>query len=106
MTPSNTVRRTLVRRLTRMRSNTVARTLPSKSAISRLGSTWPTTAPESDERDAVFEAGYTTAAEQGGTGLGLAFVQKLADVYGWEYAVTESAAGGARFEFTNVDSDA
>jgi hypothetical protein len=30
----------------------------------------------------------------------------LADVYGWEYAVTESAAGGTRFEFTNVDSDA
>ncbi|MFC4448680.1 PAS domain S-box protein [Halorussus aquaticus] len=55
-----------------------------------------------DERDAVFEVGYTTAAEEGGTGLGLAFVRELADVYGWECAVTESEDGGARFEFTNV----
>ncbi|WP_440006214.1 PAS domain S-box protein [Halomicrococcus sp. SG-WS-1] len=57
------------------------------------------------ERDAVFEAGYTTAAKYGGTGLGLAFVRELAEVYGWECAVTESDAGGARFEFTNVDRD-
>ena len=54
------------------------------------------------ERDAVFDQGYTTTADNGGIGLGLAFVQKLAEVYEWEYAVTESAAGGARFEFTNV----
>ena len=59
-----------------------------------------------DERDAVFEAGFTTAAQQGGTGLGLAFVQKLAEVYEWDCMVTESAAGGARFEFANVDQDA
>jgi len=56
-----------------------------------------------EDRDDVFEVGYTTASENGGTGLGLAFVEKLADVYGWECAVTESAAGGARFEFRNVD---
>ncbi|MFC4451183.1 PAS domain-containing sensor histidine kinase [Halorussus aquaticus] len=55
-----------------------------------------------DERDTVFEAGYTTAAEQGGTGLGLAFIQKVADVYEWDYTVTESSDGGARFEFTNI----
>ena len=59
-----------------------------------------------EERDAVFEAGYTTAAEQGGTGLGLAFVRKLADVYEWECTVTESESGGARFEFANVDGAA
>ena len=58
-----------------------------------------------DERDTVFETGYTTAAEQGGTGLGLAFVEKLAEVYDWRSAVTESEAGGARFEFTNVNHD-
>jgi signal transduction histidine kinase len=52
-----------------------------------------------DERDTVFEAGYTTAADTGGTGLGLAFVKKLAEVYEWDYAVTESADGGAKFEF-------
>ncbi|WP_435177296.1 PAS domain-containing protein [Halorussus sp. AFM4] len=55
-----------------------------------------------DERDAVLEAGYTTTAGQGGTGLGLAFVKELADVYEWDVAVTESDAGGARFEFTDV----
>jgi PAS domain S-box-containing protein len=54
------------------------------------------------ERDAIFDEGYTTAADNGGTGLGLAFVQKLAEVYDWDYAVTESADGGARFEFRNV----
>ncbi|WP_168216057.1 PAS domain-containing protein [Halorussus marinus] len=58
-----------------------------------------------DERDAVFEAGYTTAADGGGTGLGLAFVQELADVYGWECTATESDAGGARFEFRDVERD-
>jgi signal transduction histidine kinase len=55
-----------------------------------------------DERQRVFEEGYTTAAGQGGTGLGLAFVQELADVYEWDVSVTESDEDGARFEFTNV----
>ncbi|WP_135830506.1 PAS domain S-box protein [Halorussus halobius] len=55
-----------------------------------------------DEREAVFEAGFTTAGDEGGTGLGLAFVRKLAAVYGWECEVVESDAGGARFEFRNV----
>ena len=58
-----------------------------------------------DKCDVVFETGYTTAAEQGGTGLGLAYAKELAEVYEWGYTVTESAAGGARFEFTNVDQD-
>ncbi|MFC4552535.1 PAS domain-containing protein [Halorussus sp. GCM10023401] len=58
------------------------------------------------ERDGVFEAGYTTAADQGGTGLGLAYVKELAEVYEWEYTVTESSTGGARVEFTNVDQAA
>ncbi|NEU58641.1 GAF domain-containing sensor histidine kinase [Halorussus sp. MSC15.2] len=55
-----------------------------------------------EDRDAVFDEGYTTTADTGGTGLGLAFVRKLADVYEWNCAVTESADGGARFEFRNV----
>jgi PAS domain S-box-containing protein len=58
-----------------------------------------------EDREDVFEAGYTTAAEEGGTGLGLAFVRELAEVYGWEWRVAESDAGGARFEFTNVSPD-
>ena len=55
-----------------------------------------------DDRDAVFEAGYTTAGGQGGTGLGLAFVRELAEVYEWEVSVMESDAGGAQFEFMDV----
>ena len=54
------------------------------------------------DRDAIFHEGYTTAADNGGTGLGLAFVQKLAGVYDWGLAVTKSVAGGSRFEFQNV----
>ncbi|WP_137283830.1 PAS domain S-box protein [Halorussus salinisoli] len=55
-----------------------------------------------DERETVFREGYTTASETGGTGLGLAFVKELAEVYGWDCQVTESDAGGAQFEFENV----
>jgi signal transduction histidine kinase len=56
-----------------------------------------------ENRDDVFETGFTTAANEGGTGLGLAFVEELAEVYGWGCTVTESEAGGARFEFRDVD---
>jgi PAS domain S-box-containing protein len=52
------------------------------------------------ERERIFEAGYST--DDGGLGLGLTFVAQLADAYGWDCAVTESEAGGARFEFTDV----
>ena len=56
------------------------------------------------ERENVFETGYTTAADNGGTGVGLAFVDALADVRGWTCAATESDAGGVRIEFTDVTS--
>lgn len=52
-----------------------------------------------DEREQIFDAGYTT----GGTGFGLVFVAELAETYNWNYSVTESGDGGARFEFTDVD---
>ncbi|WP_440006636.1 PAS domain S-box protein [Halomicrococcus sp. SG-WS-1] len=55
-----------------------------------------------DDRETVFEVGYTTEASHGGMGLGLAFVDELAGVYEWTCAVTDSDVGGARFEFTNV----
>ncbi|WP_435181445.1 copper transporter [Halorussus sp. AFM4] len=55
--------------------------------------------PEED-RDRIFDAGYTT----GGIGFGLMFVAELAEAYGWNYMVSESADGGARFEFTDIDS--
>jgi PAS domain S-box-containing protein len=50
-----------------------------------------------DERDRVFESGYTTADD--GTGFGLAIVREIADGHGWTPTVTESEDGGARFEF-------
>jgi signal transduction histidine kinase len=50
-----------------------------------------------DEREQVFESGYTTSDE--GTGFGLAIVQEVADAHGWRVEVCESESGGARFEF-------
>ncbi|NGM70768.1 response regulator [Natronolimnobius sp. AArcel1] len=53
----------------------------------------------SDQRDRVFEPGYTAA---GGTGLGLTIVRQIAEAHGWTVRLTESVDGGARFEFTDV----
>jgi len=52
------------------------------------------------ERDAVFDPGHST--ETDGTGFGLSIVERIAEAHGWEVSVTESRAGGARFEFTGV----
>jgi PAS domain S-box-containing protein len=54
-----------------------------------------------EERESVFESGYTTAAD--GTGFGLSIVETIAAAHGWSVAVTASRDGGARFEFTDVD---
>ncbi|MFC6768369.1 sensor histidine kinase [Natrinema soli] len=51
-----------------------------------------------DERAEVLEQGYSTSED--GSGLGLAIVRAIADAHGWQVAITESEAGGARFEFT------
>ena len=53
-----------------------------------------------DERDAVFDRGYST---NDGTGLGLTIVQAIAEAHGWSAAVVDGADGGARFEFSAVD---
>jgi len=53
------------------------------------------------ERDAAFETGHSTS--ESGTGFGLAIVESVAATHGWDVGVTESADGGARFEFTGVD---
>ena len=53
-----------------------------------------------DARDRVFEYGYTTATA--GTGFGLNIVAAAAEAHGWEVAVTDAAAGGARFEITGM----
>jgi len=55
-----------------------------------------------DERDRVLESGYTTAAE--GTGFGLDIVTQIAQAHGWTVTVTDSAAGGARFEIQGIET--
>ena len=52
------------------------------------------------KREQVLEDGYTTDAD--GTGLGLAIVSEIADAHGWSVSVTDSDAGGARFEISGV----
>jgi GAF domain-containing protein len=54
-----------------------------------------------DDREGVFEKGYSTS--ETGTGFGLAIVAEVADAHGWSVAVTDSADGGAQFEVTGVD---
>jgi signal transduction histidine kinase len=53
-----------------------------------------------DDRGEIFSPGYTTS--EGGTGFGLAIVEEIAEAHGWEIRVTESDAGGARFEISGV----
>ena len=54
-----------------------------------------------EQRTDVFESGYSTVSD--GTGFGLAIVQEVVEAHGWSIRVTESTAGGARFEVTGVD---
>ncbi|CQH52193.1 histidine kinase [Halobacterium hubeiense] len=58
--------------------------------------------PESD-RENVFDAGFTTSPD--GTGFGLNIVESIADAHGWTVSVTDSEAGGARFEFANAGAE-
>lgn len=55
--------------------------------------------PEED-REEVFESGYS--GSDGGTGLGLAIVEAIAEAHGWDVSVTDAREGGARFEFSGV----
>ncbi|ELZ44559.1 multi-sensor signal transduction histidine kinase [Halorubrum californiense DSM 19288] len=55
-----------------------------------------------DEREQVFETGYTTTSD--GTGFGLNIVAEIAHGHGWGVRVVASDEGGARFEVTGVES--
>ncbi|PSQ42407.1 hypothetical protein BRD17_08740 [Halobacteriales archaeon SW_7_68_16] len=46
-----------------------------------------------DDRNRVFDSGYTTSAE--GTGFGLSIVENIAHAHGWTVSVGESPTGGA-----------
>ncbi|QPV61247.1 PAS domain-containing protein [Halosimplex litoreum] len=52
------------------------------------------------DTESLFEMGYSTA--DGGTGYGLAIVDRVVDAHGWTVTPTESAAGGARLEIRGV----
>jgi PAS domain S-box-containing protein len=54
-----------------------------------------------EDREDVFDTGHTTSDD--GTGFGLAIVEEIADAHDWEITVTESWAGGARFEITGFE---
>lgn len=54
-----------------------------------------------DERDRVFENGYSTVQE--GTGFGLSIVGEVVSAHDWEIRATDSVNGGARFEITDVE---
>ncbi|WP_439026930.1 histidine kinase N-terminal 7TM domain-containing protein [Haloarchaeobius sp. DT45] len=54
------------------------------------------------DRERVLEAGFSGDDD---TGLGLAIVASIADAHGWDVAVTDGTAGGARFEFTGAVVD-
>lgn len=53
-----------------------------------------------EERESVFEEGYSTSK---GNGLGLAIVKRVVESHGWGVEITESESGGARFEFRRVE---
>jgi PAS domain S-box-containing protein len=55
-----------------------------------------------EERDDIFEAGYSTADD--GTGFGLAIVKEVVEAHGWEIRVTDSQTGGVRFEIISVET--
>jgi signal transduction histidine kinase len=56
-----------------------------------------------DERDDVFESGFSTGEDS--TGFGLSIVQSIVEAHGWDVAVTDRIDGtsGARFEITGVE---
>ncbi|MCD2201183.1 GAF domain-containing protein [Halobacterium sp. KA-4] len=55
------------------------------------------------DRETVFDVGYSTNPD--GTGFGLNIVRSIADAHGWDVTITESDAGGTRFEFSGVETD-
>ena len=54
------------------------------------------------EREQIFDAGYSTTS--GGSGFGLRIVKQVVDAHGWAIELTASDDGGARFEITGVDT--
>ncbi|THE64150.1 hypothetical protein D8Y22_14665 [Salinadaptatus halalkaliphilus] len=71
------------------------RSIPGGFAVDDDG---PGVAP--DQRDRVFDRGYTSSDD--GTGLGLPIVRQIATAHGWSVRIEESPCGGARVAVTGV----
>jgi two-component system OmpR family sensor kinase len=54
-----------------------------------------------DDRDRIFQTGFTTSDD--GTGWGLAIVASIVEAHDWSITVTQGDAGGARFEIRDAD---
>lgn len=54
-----------------------------------------------DDREVIFETGYST--NEKGTGLGLSIVKEIADAHGWTIQLAERGDGGAQFDITGVE---
>ena len=57
-----------------------------------------------DDRERVFDHGYSTSSD--GTGFGLSIVEEIVQAHGWSVAVAAGDDGGARFEIVGVDRPA
>jgi signal transduction histidine kinase len=55
-----------------------------------------------EERDRVFELGYSSSEE--GSGFGLNIVEQVVDEHDWQIRVTDGTDGGVRFEITGVET--
>jgi PAS domain S-box-containing protein len=55
-----------------------------------------------EDRERVFEPGYSDT--DGGHGFGLAIARDIAEAHGWTLTVTDADLGGARFEIRGVDT--
>jgi len=56
-----------------------------------------------NEREDVFESGYSGSGD--GTGFGLSTTKGISEAHGWDIKVVESSEGGARFEVTGVECE-
>lgn len=54
-----------------------------------------------DDREKLFDAGYSTSEE--GTGFGLSIVKEIVTAHGWAVSATDADSGGARFEIVGVE---